>query len=180
MAVERDEWHPPTQATMPDGPESFPDTGVNSLASIGARWLARFIDTMVLGVPFTIGLTIVAVIVAGGAPDPETTMTSDSAMAWTWGAAIGLALAYETLTVFLWGQTLGKLVLGVRVVRLANGRCPLWWEAALRVTLPGAVAVIPHPLAKAAAIGLFGVAIFDPMRRSVSDRAAGTVVVRAR
>ena len=68
----------------------------------------------------------------------------------------------------------------MRVVRLVNGRCPLWWEAAIRIALPGAVAVIPDPLAKAVALALYGVAVADPMRRNVPDRAAGTVVVRSR
>jgi uncharacterized RDD family membrane protein YckC len=61
-----------------------------------------------------------------------------------------------------------------------NGRCPLWWESALRIGLPAVVAAVPLPLALAVAVGLFTTAGFDPMRRNITDRAAGTVVVRAR
>ena len=165
---------------MPEGPDSFPARGVNSLAGIGLRSLARLVDAIVLGVPFLFGLAIVATVASGGSPDPESTLASDSAAAWMWGAAIALAIVYETICVTLWGQTLGKLLMGVRVVRLVNGRCPLWWEAAIRIALPGAVAVIPDPLAKAVALALYGVAVADPMRRNVPDRAAGTVVVRSR
>lgn len=167
-------------ATMPQGPDSFPARGVNSLASFGQRTLARVIDLVVIGIPVTIGYTIAAVIASGGSPDPEATLASPQASAWTWGAAIALAMVYETVCVTLWGQTLGKLVVGLRVVRLVNGRCPLWWEAALRIALPGAVAVIPNPLARAAALTLYVVAVADPLRRNIPDRAAGTVVVRAR
>ncbi len=167
-------------ATMPDGPDSFPASGVNSLATIGSRSLARLIDLVILGIPVTIGYTIAAVVASGGSPDPDTTLASDSASAWVWGSAIALACVYETLCVTLWGQTPGKLVVGLRVVRLVNGRCPLWWEAAIRIGLPGAVAVVPFPLAKAVAVALYVVAVADPMRRNVPDRAAGTVVVRSR
>lgn len=168
------------RTTMPEGPESFPARGVNSLASVGSRGLARLLDLAVLGVPLTVAYTIAALIASGGAPDPETTLASQSAYVWMWGSAIALAVVYETICVTLWGQTLGKLVVGVRVVRLANGRCPLWWESAIRIALPGAVAVIPSPLAKAAAVALYVVAVSDPIRRNVPDRAAGTVVVRSR
>lgn len=180
MAVDDPQSRPAGGTTMPEGSDAFPARGVNSLASVGARGVARSIDLLLLAVPVIIGYTIAAVIASGGSPDPETTLASESAAAWIWGSAIALAVVYETICVTLWGQTLGKAIMGLRVVRLANGRCPLWWEAAIRIGLPGAVAVIPFPLAKGVAVALYGVAAADVMRRNVPDRAAGTVVVRAR
>lgn len=178
--MDQSDSRPARQTTMPDGPDSFPARGVNSLASPGSRGMARLLDLTVLSVPLFVAYSIAALVASGGSPDPETTLASESAYVWMWGSAIGLAVVYETICVTLWGQTLGKLVLGLRVVRQVNGRCPLWWEAAIRIALPGAVAVIPSPLAKAAAVALYIVAVSDPIRRSVPDRAAGTVVVRSR
>src|SRR5690606_31735966 len=103
-----------------------------------------------------------------------------SLTAWVTGTVFVVQFVYETVCVTLWGQTLGKLVCGVRVARLVNGRCPLWWEAGLRVALPGVVGAIPHPAALAASIAIYAVAVVDPLRRTLADRAAGTVVVRAR
>ncbi len=164
---------------MPTGPDSFPARGVNSLATVGQRGLARLLDVAVLGVPYLFVAFSILLITTDAASDPEAPLSPQTS-AWLWGGGIALAIVYETICVTFWGRTLGKLVLGVRVVRLVNGRCPLWWEAAIRIALPGAVAVIPSPLAKAAALTLFVVAGFDPLRRNVCDRAAGTVVVRSR
>jgi len=177
-----DEWHPPSEARMPDGPDSFPASGTNSLASIGSRWLARLIDLLVVGVPYVAVASVVVLIATSGdsAGDDATAAADPRAQVLFWGPPLALAVLYETICVTLWGQTLGKLALGVRVARVANGRCPLWWESAIRIALPSVVAVVPHPLAKVVSIVLYAVAMFDPLRRSIPDRAAGTVVVRAR
>lgn len=179
--VEIDEWHPPSEHPMPVGPQSFPRTGVNSLASLGARGVARTLDALVVAIPYSIVASIVLLIVNG--TDSGTTETMEpTARSYVVLVVplLVLAVLYETVAVTLWGQTLGKLAVGVRVARQANGRCPLWWEAALRIGLPAVVAAVPLPLALAVAIGLFTTAGFDPMRRNITDRAAGTVVVRAR
>lgn len=179
--MEIEEWHPPTEQTMPEGPQSFPRTGVNSLAPLGARGLARIIDTLVIGIPY-FGVAFVVMLIASGGDSAEAEAVEVTTRGWVtlWGPLAAILLVYETLTVSRWGQTLGKLVVGIRVARQANGRCPLWWEAALRIGLVAVVLVIPHQLALAVAMGLFTTAGFDPMRRNLTDRAAGTVVVRAR
>lgn len=180
--MQTEEWHPPVAEPYPSGPASFPATGVNSLATITSRWVARVIDSVLISVPVGLATTVVVVAQAGGDPTAETASAegTTTAQAVMWGVIVVLAVAYETVTVARWGQTLGKAVMGIRVARQVNGRCPVWWEAALRIGLPGAVAVIPHPLARAAAMAMFVVAMFDPLRRGLPDRAAGTVVVRSR
>lgn len=165
---------------MPLEPGAFPRRGVNSLASTGSRGLARVLDGLVLLVPYLVVLTAIVAMVSGGDPDEVPELSRGQNWVVILGPAIALAIVYETICTTLWGQTLGKAAFGVRVARLTNGRCPLWWESAMRITLPGAVAIIPHPAALAAAMTLFVVAGFDPIRRSVPDRAAGTVVVRTR
>lgn len=179
--VEIDEWHPPSDNPMPVGPQSFPRTGVNSLASLGARGVARTLDALVLGIPYSVVAGLVLLAVNGTDPGAAESMeqTAQAYVALVVPLLV-LAVVYETVAITLWGQTLGKLVVGIRVARQVNGRCPLWWESALRIGLPAVVAAVPLPLALAVAIGLFTTAGFDPMRRNITDRAAGTVVVRSR
>ncbi|HYI61183.1 MAG TPA: RDD family protein [Acidimicrobiales bacterium] len=172
---------PSAAERFPNGPQSFPAAGANSLATISRRWLARGVDAVLIGVPVLLATSVVLVLQAAGDPSAEPAdAAGPTAQAVTWGALVAVAVLYETVTVTLWGQTLGKLLLGIRVARQVNGRCPLWWEAAVRIALPGVVATVPHPLAKAAAMALYAAAMFDPLRRGVADRAAGTVVVRTR
>lgn len=178
--VEIDEWHPPSGASQPTGPQSFPRTGINSLAPLGARALARTLDALVLGLPYLMVAAAVVVVAGLAEPTPEQVGNTARTYVILMAPAVVLAVVYETICITLWGQTLGKLVVGIRVARQANGRCPLWWEAALRIAVPGVVVVIPHGLASIVAVSLFSVAAFDGLRRNVPDRAAGTVVVRAR
>lgn len=180
--VEIDEWHPPSDDPMPVGPQSFPRTGVNSLATLGSRGVARVLDALIVGVPYSLVASIVIVVANGGDATTGEPMGGSSAQSYVAliGPLLALVVLYETIAVTLWGQTLGKLAVGIRVARQANGRCPLWWEAALRIALPAVVALIPVPFALAVAMALYTTAGFDPMRRNITDRAAGTVVVRAR
>ena len=178
--MDTEEWHPPTEAAMPVGPQSFPDAGVNSLAPIGLRAAARALDWVVVSVPAMAVFTVAALATVGLEGDAEEMAGDLTLYLWFTASFFLFSFLYETVAVALWGQTLGKLVLGLRVARQANGRCPLWWEAGIRVALPGVISAVPHPAAVAAAIVLYGMASFDPMRRSVPDRAAGTVVVRSR
>ncbi len=180
--MEIDEWHPPTQDPMPVGPQSFPRTGVNSLASLRDRGIARILDALIVGLPYSVIAGGVMLVLNGGDPTATDSMEGSSASGYVALVAplLAVAVLYETIAVALWGQTLGKLALGIRVARQLNGRCPLWWEAALRIGLPAVVAVIPLPFALALSMIIFTTAGFDPMRRNLADRAAGTVVVRAR
>ena len=172
----------PARATRPcpSGRQSFPRTGVNSLASLGARGLARILDALVVAIPYSLVASIVLLVVNGTDSGTETMEPTARSYVVVMVPLLVLAVLYETVATTLWGQTLGKLAIGIRVARQVNGRCPLWWESALRIGLPTVVAAVPLPLALAVAIGLFTTAGFDPMRRNITDRAAGTVVVRAR
>lgn len=183
--MEIEEWHPPgAGGAMPAGPEAFPRRGVNSLATVGQRALARVLDgLLVLAVWSPIALVVV--LVRGDGPGASADEVRDAATALDYVAVVAplavILVLYETVCVTLWGQTVGKLATGVRVARLANGRCPLWWEAALRIGLPAVVATVPvMGIAPAVAMALFTTAGFDPMSRNLVDKAAGTVVVRSR
>ena len=85
---------------------------------------------------------------------------------------------YEVVPTALWGRTPGKAIVGTRVVRIGDDRPPGWKRAVLRWVLP-ALAFQIHVVGWIVAILLRAVLVLDPLRRSVPDRLAGTIVVRA-
>lgn len=88
------------------------------------------------------------------------------------GSAIGLWSIYFTVLLTLWrGHTVGKRLLGLRVIRL-DGEPINWWSAFERAG--GYVAGL--------ATGLLGFAqvFWDPNRQCIHDKIVGTVVVDTR
>ncbi len=97
-----------------------------------------------------------------------------------WGILpfIGMMVAYEVALDTWVGQTLGKMLFGVRVARLVNGTHPDVSQATLRALVP--VSVLAIPLVALCYPFVYLSAMFSPMRRGIHDHAAGTVVVRTR
>jgi uncharacterized RDD family membrane protein YckC len=91
--------------------------------------------------------------------------------AWPWlfGYLSFLGLAYATYFTGTTGQTLGKMLLELRVVD-TTGQPPGYLRAFLRAAL-GAVSCA------AAGLGVLPM-VFDPARRGLHDRALRTRVVR--
>jgi uncharacterized RDD family membrane protein YckC len=79
-----------------------------------------------------------------------------------------LPLLYATLFHWLWGQTMGKMLVGVRVVAVDGG--PLSFRRALGRTLAWVLAALPM------GAGLALAAL--PDKRGLHDRLAGTRVER--
>ena len=92
-------------------------------------------------------------------------------VAWPYLAAylVFLGLVYAVYFTGTTGQTLGKIVVGLRVVD-TMGRPPSAWKALLRAVL-GAVSIL-------AAFAGFLPAAFDPARRALHDRVLKTRVIR--
>ncbi|MCU0269925.1 MAG: RDD family protein [Acidimicrobiales bacterium] len=158
------------------GPEDFPASGPNSLASIGQRGIARVLDELLLFVPFTIA-SLSFLTLEDGQLEGEVPV-------WFLAVQVAVGVLYEVVLLALWGRTLGKHVLGVRVARFTDGERPRWTQALLRVLLVTAAvvavdAVLPG-LGALAAVGIYLTALRDPMRRGWHDHAGGTVVVRFR
>lgn len=76
------------------------------------------------------------------------------------------------------GQTPGKMLMGTRVVMERTARIPGLVPAALRWVVPGVFVFMPGVSILSAVI--YGWLLFDSLRRGLHDKAAGTVVVRAR
>jgi len=159
----------PDEAPRPRGPDDFPSAGPNSLASIWQRAAARLLDTTVIAVPAVLVL-VPFVTVKGN----EVT----SIPGWGILPFVVMIVLYEVVLEVWVGQTLGKMLFGVRVARLVNGTAPDLSQVSLRALVPAAVLVLP--IVNVAYPFVYLTAGFSPMRRGVHDHAGGTVVVRTR
>ena len=147
------------------------------LATIGKRWLAIVIDG------FLVAIATVLLLVAGGALAPL-----DAAMSSADETAVAAAFSNfqsNTLTVNLlisaiynvalmvWfnGQTLGKMMLRLRVVKKRGGRITLL-DALLRN-------VFGYMISQIFLLGYLW-ALFDAEKQTWHDKMAGTVVVEER
>jgi uncharacterized RDD family membrane protein YckC len=150
----------PTTPPKPSKIANRADVG-NLLAR---RWAACWIDLIVVAVIFFIPLGLFTAL------GLDTTGGSGGMAAGIIGLIV--ALAYYPLTETLWGQTLGKLLLGIIVVT-DNGRPPNIFRSLLR-TLLRLVEVNPF-LAGGVPAGL--IVLITPNRQRLGDLLAGTYVV---
>jgi uncharacterized RDD family membrane protein YckC len=150
--------------SVPETPEA-PDTSVplERPATLGERFQAGALDAALL-----VALWAVVVYFASRAARVSVTGLLP---AWPSLAAYlaFLGLAYAGYFTGTTGQTLGKIVLGLRVVD-SRGQPPGYFRAFLR-------AVVGVVSGLAAALG-FATALFDPLRRTLHDRLLGTRVVK--
>lgn len=151
----------------------MPQWGPGSLAPVGLRALGRFIDTILTTAP----LVIVA-LAAHWVKTKGSNVDLRDVPLWAPFANQALAFAYETIMVALLGRTVGKLLTGTRVER-GDGTLPSWTQSAIRIGLPSLAWVIPWVGGGLLAAVIYLTAIFNPMRRGIHDRAAGTLVVMA-
>lgn len=75
------------------------------------------------------------------------------------------------------GQTPAKDLLKIRVERVADGADPTLTQSILRWVLPGGLQFVPPVPLGSVAVGLTATSAFDPDRRMLHDRIAGTRVV---
>ena len=140
------------------------------LASPAQRIIARLLDALLLaGV-----LVLVRALIDDGISDTPSRTSLLVGMV--------VAIVYEIGMVAGVGATVGKLVVGTRVVD-SNGTTPPPPGVASLRWLPNAVSVVPllgflvgMAIILASLIWIFT----DPRRRTIYDRAATTLVVRAR
>ena len=144
------------------------------LASSGLRIVARLIE-FVINLVF--GIILFAIIVGSGSSfsgDYNVGVTLIS-LALSWVLEAGLTASK--------GGSLGKLILGLRVVNAADGTGPVsWGTATIRWAVPGAFSIVPllGPLVALVVTLVSLVFLFtDKLRQTVSDKVAKTLVVTA-
>jgi uncharacterized RDD family membrane protein YckC len=148
-----------------------------TLASVPRRAAGRILDTFLV--------IVLRGLVALAAADRATTEVGGVSQdvwvvpAWSLLAAFVSAVAYEALFLRWRGQTLGMLAVGVLVVPATGGERLGVRAAVARAVLTSGVIVLGVP-GLVASLVLQLAAMVDARLRGLHDRAAGTIVVRAR
>ena len=141
------------------------------LASFGRRIVGLIVDQVVITAP------IFAVFYAlGFAPKDAIT---DGRAVWFTVSLTTLGLAYETIGIWRWGRTLGKLLTRTRAVSVVDGGRLGFVSSFQRSLVPTTVSAIPQ-VGPILGIGVYVYAFFDPLRQGVHDKAAGSIVVQGR
>lgn len=96
-------------------------------------------------------------------------------------AAVGLI--YEVTLVAIRGQTVGKMITNIRIVRTEDGLVPGWDMSAVRWLLPAIPGFIEWFAPSLWAVGLLGLVVYvsltwDRVRQGWHDKAAKTLVVK--
>jgi uncharacterized RDD family membrane protein YckC len=144
------------------------DTGVLPFASIGRRFVAQFLDGLVLWLAAIVLIVPVAVFMASGKKN------EDAGAALIIVAILAVVvgyIAYEALMLASRGATLGKLAMKIRVVRADGGELSTgqaWGRAISR-------AVMVHVLA----LLNYGAALVTKEKTCLHDMLAKTRVVNA-
>ncbi|MGV3719800.1 MAG: RDD family protein, partial [Actinomycetota bacterium] len=140
------------------------DSGISNGESAMRRWAAMFVDNLLMnGVGYAIGAAM------GGAAKAATTPEQAlSAAGGAMGVALGVQVAYMAGLTGITGQTLGKMMLGVRVVG-PDGGPPGIGRALLRETIGRFLSVVVCML------GYFWI-LWDPEQQAWHDKIAGTHV----
>jgi uncharacterized RDD family membrane protein YckC len=145
-----------------------PDDLVQPLASGGQRIAGALIDglltSMVVVIPLLFGFVEIE--------DMERQLPTPLVLGLFLFGAI-----YTIVPTALWGQTLGKIAIGTRVVAEEDGSLPGWRRAALRWALPGVAGRLPF-VGLWVSLAVMASLVVDPRRRGLHDRFAGTIVVR--
>ena len=140
------------------------------LASFGRRIGGLFIDQAVVTLP-----VFLAFYAAGYLPRDAVT---EGRAVWFTVANTAAGLLYETVGVWRWGRTLGKLLMRTRVVNVIDGGPLSLTRAFQRSLVPTSLSAVPT-VGVLLGMGIYVWAFFDPLRQGVHDKAAGSIVVRS-
>lgn len=141
------------------------------LAGRGRRLLATLVD-MVL-VP---AVTVVLVVILEVMEDAED-YAGFSWLVWTLILAVVAYLLLNGYLLWKRGQTIGKALLGIRIVTPDGSKAPLWKLVCIRALFfPLLYAVVLWPVTLLPVLDQ--AFIFNRRRRCLHDLAAGTVVTR--
>lgn len=138
-------------------------------AGVGSRFVAAFLDVLVLAfVGFVISFTFQVVgMVAGGSNSIVGSIVKSL------GSLIVfvIQIVYATYFIGSRGQTPGKMIMKIKVVKIDTNEVPGYTKAFLREAVGKFVSSLVFGL------GYFW-AIWDPKKQTWHDKIAGTVVVK--
>jgi uncharacterized RDD family membrane protein YckC len=145
------------------------------LAGPGVRFVAQFVDGVVVMVPAGVLYAVIILAAVLQRPSPKSTLNVLPALfilLWFAFVVVG-SISYEALMLGRGGQTFGKMLVGTKVVTPQGGaitRGQAWVRALSRVLMN-----LVYFLGLVDA--LF---VFSERRRTLHDRIAQTLVVRAK
>jgi uncharacterized RDD family membrane protein YckC len=123
---------------------------------------------------FIVALPVVLVVLSAGFTTSDT-VTTRSLLLFDI-ALTSVALVYQTVMIATLGRTVGKIAFGTRVVRTDGG--PVGWSASsMRALVPLSLGAIPR-IGVFLSVLVYSLALWNPLRQGLHDKAAGTLVVR--
>ena len=135
------------------------------LAGIVRRAVARIMDAIFIG--FVAG--VISTVIFGW-DGPDGTYVSVWMAFW---------LLYEGLMVAYKGQTLGKMIMGTRIVLASTGVVPGIARSVARWVLPAALSILPNGLSIVALV-VYLSALWNGKRQGWHDMLGKTVVIVSR
>ncbi|HEX4729470.1 MAG TPA: RDD family protein [Jatrophihabitans sp.] len=161
----------------------LPGLGTVKVAGVGQRFLARLIDSVIY---FVVGIILFAIGLGSIASNTHQVCDFNGCHDETSSGGVGGFLAaiavlilftflYEWLFIGLKGQTLGKMAMGVKVVRADNGQVPGLGKSFVRQIIPAIASALCSLLGLLMYISVF----FDNTGRNQTwyDKAAGDFVI---
>ncbi|MGN6514111.1 MAG: RDD family protein [Lysobacteraceae bacterium] len=153
-------------------------SGPNEKAGRGQRLAAVILDTIMVAAPAVLVAVVLPVMQHGGSLAAGGSLSTGGgvllALVLLW--FVGFAI-YQLVLLHRQGQTLGKKLMGVRIVRTDGSRAGLGRIFLLRYFAPGLIGAIPF------IGGFFSLAdallIFGAEKRCIHDYFADTIVVTA-
>lgn len=139
-----------------------------------ARLGATLLDSAVIAVPAVVLAVMIAAMAPGGEAAASTFVT---VVALLFGLGVIGFVVFQLILLHRYGQTLGKRIVGIRIVRSDGSRAGLRRIFLLRGFVPGLIGAIPliGPFFSLANV----LAIFGSEKRCVHDLIADTIVVDA-
>jgi uncharacterized RDD family membrane protein YckC len=168
---------PPGTIQPSNGYINLPYVGTVQLATMGQRFLARLLDSFVVGVVLTIAFIAGVAGSVGIQGDGTKSHSSMAALFFTFMIAMSaFLLLYEWLMIAFLGATLGKMALGLKVVRMRTGDSPGLGAGFVRYIIP----IVGAFLCYVGTLVVYISPFFDNSGKSQGwhDMAAGTVVIK--
>jgi len=173
MASTPQNLYAPPKSTVADPTSSEPF----ELAERGSRLGAVVLDGLIFGVPLVpIYMPLLPQILHGGRPRLNPTGTWGLFAAIAGFIEIGLFI-YTLVLLNRNGQTIGKKIVDIKIVRTDGSRASLgriFWLRGVVSSLPGIIPILGHLYRLADVLFIFGNA-----RRCIHDYIADTIVVKA-
>ena len=168
----------------PSGMTGWAMTGTGQqleLAGAGARLGARIIDIVIMGVAMIL-LLIIGVMALLGFSSGDSVTDDEETIGWAFifgftGIAALVGLLYEVVLIATRGQTLGKMMTSIKVVRADDGSVPGWGKSIGRWIIPVVLAFIPA-VGWLLSLLVYVSLLWDSARQGWHDKAAGTLVIK--